>query len=552
MAKLQIDLSGKGGLAPRFWGDYDRTVATPELRILGAPDQMADGIYNPLRRYGYMSPSTTGTKDLTFTGGTLGGTPTSTIFDAENNDFYFGERGQQLWKGDTLDDTELALAVDLGANNTIHDLEIYQINGSRKIFVIYDRFGYMDIAVSNLPYDSTTDSPNWLTNYSAAGTATSGANATGAFSNTLTNDAFIRTADNGFAYIFQDNNIHKIDGTTDGGISGTVSANVLQFPGYFQITDAIDYRGNMYVAIKQDQLSPYTILTPHTSNVGVYIWDRLTSIVRTRDYIPIQGVKGIRKIYVAPNGAIRIIALNSENIVQIMEFNGSVFKTIEQVGVNNAYPKYHDSLAVFSNFTIWLGFDGVIYAHGSTDIGGKEGIFKLNDLNITNLNAGAILFGGGNNDSYTTGFKSTRVGLYMGMREEGVDKIKMYDIYGTGGNGTISLSSTHQGDVFTLVKYLPQMSTINYVDIYMMQVRDPGTTKVADIKIYFNQSATEWATKTITRDDSIRGYVRIDIDKPYINSIQLEVEFNTSQTVGVFDFSPSMAIVDYQPTNTKG
>jgi hypothetical protein len=68
MAQLQFDLSGRDGLAPRFFGDIDRTVSTPELRFLGGGGQLAEGVYNPLRRYGYMSPSNSAFADVAISG----------------------------------------------------------------------------------------------------------------------------------------------------------------------------------------------------------------------------------------------------------------------------------------------------------------------------------------------------------------------------------------------------------------------------------------------------------------------------------------------------
>ena len=543
MAKLQIDLSGKGGLAPRFWGDTDRIIATPALRYLGNADQVANGIYNPLRRYGYMSPSNATFTAITFSGGTFDAMMGSSFYDGINDDFYFAERGRQLFKGDGLDDTELALSVDLGANNTIHDIEAYVVNNIRNLFVIYDKNGTMDISISVFPYDSGSDNTTWLT-----GTVS------GAFGNTLTNDAFMRVADNGFAYLFQDNNIHKIDGTGNGGSDGTISPNVIQFPNYFQITDAIDYRGNMYVAIRQDNINIRggESAIARNASVGVYVWDRLTSVVRTRDFFPLEGVKEIRNIYVSPEGDIRLLVVNSERITEILQFTGSTFKSIQEVGYR-AYPIFVDGLTKFSKFTTWLGIDGNIYGHGKVSSNDKESLYKIGTLSDTiatsGASAGAILFGGANNDSSSNNEKSNKTGLYLSYVTGSTKTMKEWDIYGTGSDGVNAMAE--QGDVYTLVKYLPQMSTVNYIDIYMAALSTSGSSTVATLKIYFNQSTTQWASKTVTRDDVSKGYIRIDIDKPYINSIQLETEFS-STTLGESDFAPSLAVVDYSPTTTKG
>ena len=153
MSKLTIDLSGRKGLAPKFGGDSDRTVATPELRILGAEGQVADGIYNPMKRYGYLSPA-----NNTFTDVTVGGSApsvkiTSSQYDIENNDFYFAEEGRNIYKGDTLDDVALTSVLDLGATGTprIFDLELYEMNGTKKLYYLYETGGNMEIGNANTP-----------------------------------------------------------------------------------------------------------------------------------------------------------------------------------------------------------------------------------------------------------------------------------------------------------------------------------------------------------------------------------------------------------------
>lgn len=542
MAKLPIDLSGRGGLAPRFFGEYDRTTATPENQIVGGENQMADGIYNPFRRLGYLSPA-----NNTFGAVTMSTTPdsanSSSIYDIANNDFYFAEEGRRIYKGDTLDDTSLTEVLDLGSTGTpvIQDIEIYQLNGGIKFFYLYEKAGNMEIGEADLPFASANS--DWLT-----------ADVTNSFTNTLTNRAFMRKADNGFMYIFQDNNVHKLDGTANGGATGTISANVLQFPGFFQITDAQDYRGNMFMAIRQDTSNPLTAsssLSVFNSQVGVYIWDRLTSVVRTRDFIPIPGVKSIVKVYISPQGDLRVITVSSERITQVRRFNGSTFDVIAEVGVNS-YPEYHDALTTISTFTTWVGRNGIIYAHGKPTFTDKEGVFKIGILPSTYAGTGVILWGGGNTDSPPSGEKQTKNGLYIAYHDSGDGPtVKEWDLYGTGADGVTALQ--HQGDIYTLVKYFPAMSTVNYIDIYMINRNDSGSDATeANVKIYFNGSTSVWATKAISRKSARTGFQRIDIDKHYINSIQLEIEYSDSNNTTPVDFGPSMAVVDYTQTNTKG
>lgn len=541
MASIQLDLSGRGGLAPRFGGDLDRTVASPELRYLGSDTQMADGVFNPFRRYGYMSPSNGTFTDVLFSGSAPAADVTSSIYDVLNDDFYLSYESPLLFKGDTLDDLTMT-QTSLTITGTIQDLEIYEVNGVRKLFYIYeDGSNDMEVGIATLPFQSENDT--WLS-----------ATVSGAFSNTLTNRAFMRVADNGFAYLFQDNNIHKIDGTTGGGANGTVTANVIQFPAYFQITDAIDYRGFIFTALRQDSLSNIAETEAvFASQVGVYVWDRQSTTVNSRDFIPLTGVKFIKKIYVAPNGKLRMIVLNTERHAEIREYNGSTFKVIQEVGYI-AHPVYHDSLTTNGYFTIWAARDGHIYAHGQISPSEKEAIYKIGQFDSTMTGAGypgAILYGGANSNSTTTGFKKTKNALYLYYKNDGATKaMKSWDIYGTGADGVSANQA--QGDIYSLVKFLPQMSTLKNAEIYCFPISISGSTTAATIKFYANQSTTAFKTKVVTRDEAARGYVDIELDKPYINSVQIEIEYNTSVTVGTTDFAPSFAVINYEPTKTKG
>ena len=78
-----------------------------------------------------------------------------------------------------------------------------------------------------------------------------------------------------------------------------------------------------------------------------------------------------------------------------------------------------------------------------------------------------------------------------------------------------------------------------------------GAITEATLKVYFNQSTTAFKSHAITRDDMSRGYIDIPINKQYVNAIQLEVEYNTVNTLYTYTFAPSMAVVDYTPTSTN-
>lgn len=731
MSTLPIDLSGRMGLAPRFISDLDRTVATPELRYLGADGQFAAGVFNPFRRYGYMSPANNTYTDITqariltttlggavtwqtagisitpsgstaptltgsinsgvedtadtsftlshttdssssmlvvavqsmtganptgvtwdgiamtqgvatgtngfisiwyyntpgaksanivatwaantaeksihamninggngvnaiggssatsalatitltptvgntlmviatgstntthapginqtertdlvsgvtpfrFSTSTMLGTPllfTSSIYDIVNNDFYFAESGQNLYQGDGLDDLSMAIAVDLDSAGTpeIQDLEIYEVNGVRKLFTVYETNGNMQVGISSLPYNTATDDLTWLT-----------ATVSGAFTNVLTNRAFMRVSDNGFAYLFQDNKIHKIDGTTVGGANGTITQNVILFPTNFQITDAVDFRGYIFAALRQDPSSNFTNLVEiFSSQVGIYVWDRRTTTVNSVDYIPLYGINSIKKIYISHDGRLRLMCVNSERILEIREYNGNTFEIIEEVGYGANF-NLHDSLIVNAYATIWLGLDGYIYAHGKPHFSDKQSIFRIGQYETTNVftSPGAILYGGANTNSSTMGFKNTRNALYLSYRNSASESyFKTWDIHGTGASGVNALP--HQGDVYTLVKFLPDLSTLKNIVIYCFPGSGSGSTTAATLKFYANQSSTAFKTHLVTRAESARGYVKIELNKSYVNTIQMEIEYPSNVIIGTTDFAPSFAVLEY-------
>lgn len=550
---LQIDLSGRLGLAPRFWGDIDRSVQDPNFRYIGKDGMMAQGMFNPFRKLGYLSAANTAFTSFYGPASTdyvAGANWTCSIYDAENQEWYFGLNGRYLHKAKLQDGhTSDSTAVDLGNSGYLFsDLEIYQVNGARKIFAIYKKLTTLEIAISDLTWNTGTDDLTWLTT-----------TVSGAFSNTVIGNPFMRVADNGFAYLFNGNQVHMIDGTAlTGGTNGTVTPNALLFPVTFRITDALDNRGAMYIAVR-DGTTAIGANVSGTASCGVYVWDRSTTTSSSTDFIQVRGVKDIKRIYVAPSGALRIIVLNADDVAQIREYNGNTFVPIAEVGNTSsgggAYPIYHDSFAVANNFVTWVTGAGYIFAHGSVLPGDPEGIFLIGKLPSSDpaANGGAILYLGGNEYTGVANFKAFRIGLIVSYLESSTTTnayIKLWDMYGVGSTGNAT-GVQNTDPIYTLVNFLPQMSTVKHIDLYMGPSATSTSTTAATVKIYFNQSATEWASKAVTLVDCAKGYKRIEINKPYVNSIQLSMTHG-GVTMGQSEFFPAIANVVYEHTVTKG
>lgn len=135
MAKLIIDLSGQGGLLERHQGDLNSTSATPNLRYLGPDDALADGIYNPIKEYGFMNPAVNTYTTLT---GTIATGINAIQYDPENDDLFFSEEGENILKLDGLADTSLTNYLSITSGDTIKDMEIYEVNGRRAICYVID------------------------------------------------------------------------------------------------------------------------------------------------------------------------------------------------------------------------------------------------------------------------------------------------------------------------------------------------------------------------------------------------------------------------------
>ncbi len=375
-------------------------------------------------------------------------------------------------------------------------------------------------------------------------------------------EILLRVADNGFMYIFDNNTVHKYDGTVAGGASGTLSANVLLFPSYFTVMDAIDYRGLMFIGISQLPITSSTIhnnLANHEINSGIYIWDRLSSVIQTRDYVPLAGVKVIKRIYVAPNGSLRLLCIAASGLTQMREYNGSTFVVIKELGLG-ACPQYVDGLCTTDQHSVWLGNDGAIYGHGAIDVGGPDVLAKIGQVKVTSTStpattltgAGMVMFGAANGFSSDSGYRADRMGFTISYNDGGSKLAKKWFPFD---KGTINSNAQNalQGDIFTSLFFLPTMSTITTMDVYMATGTTSGSTTQATIKIYFNGSTTAWASKTVTRDDVVKGYKHIEINKPFINTIQVEIEYSVSASLAdSIDFHPAFAVVEYEPTGAKG
>lgn len=134
MATLTLDLSGSKGLVPQAHGDVNGTQNINH-RYIGAEGQMASGYYNPIKKYGYLSPAVDSLINLS---GTISAPINSINYDEETNDVFITQVSNTILKLDGLDDTSLSTYLTLTSAYDVLDSRIYELNGNKALFYVID------------------------------------------------------------------------------------------------------------------------------------------------------------------------------------------------------------------------------------------------------------------------------------------------------------------------------------------------------------------------------------------------------------------------------
>lgn len=255
--------------------------------------------------------------------------------------------------------------------------------------------------------------------------------ATGGFVQELTRDyAFMRLADNGFAYVFAGNAVHKIDGGITGGEYGVVTENVLLFPATFSITDALDYNSRMYIAVHQ---YPVTVKTTSLSNYpgkcGIFVWNRISTQLSASDFIEMPGVREIKRIYGSPDNVLKLIVISENGLTELREFGyndsgGAIFRTKKVMGIG-AYPQLPDGLSSAGDKVVWLANDGIVYSEKG---GAITRLFEAKTPGATtatmatNISSGIAFYGSGS-ETASSGFRSNKQGVLISYSDNHVDGV---------------------------------------------------------------------------------------------------------------------------------
>lgn len=619
MTKITIDLSGKGGLTAKYFGDVSRAVPDANLSYNGKDGELADGNFNPLRRMGYISPANQASAQCTFTGTmtVLDEVARTSVYDQVADKSILATKNYLLIGSGSK---PISFATTTHVWGSISDISFYILNSVRKLFVVEsNQIGIYDpstdvydmnwstqnfingiiiqqtsLTTSTISVNSTSGLPSagsfYVTNTLGVSvqieyTGTSGGNSftgcTGGSGSAVSGTTILYfgpagtgrnlqpniswdynrfvLADNGFLYVLNKDMVHKIDGTPSGGPTGTVTYTVLQTQANFVFFDGVDYRGNMILAMNQLNSTNDMRNTPSSNFTpvlcGVYVWDRLSTISRMKDFIPLYGMKEIRRIWVSHRGDVLVMAVGSNNTTNIFQYFGTGFKFLKSIGIN-AYPMQWSALQVGTNCTYWCGYDGTLYGWGSPDFSEPDSLFQLIDLTTTattNHPAQTALYRTGamllTNATYsvTAGDASGLENIYMSYAYNTASPL--FEIVKYIPNAIDIQDSVtpvaNVGGVFSLVKRLPVFATVNYVRVYNLPTSTVGNSTIATVRVYVNHSSTELLNSPVTQKEAALGYKYIAINKPDVYAVQISIDFGTSAQLGADDFSPIYAEIDY-------
>lgn len=550
LKQLPIDLSGKLGLAPHFYGDDAFNTASPWMRNLAPNGTMVGGTYNPFRRNGYMSPSNVGLIPVTEDNVANFRSIRATQYDNIDLAVYLGNDTNSVWLSNNT--TQFSLDHSISNCTNIQDFEIYQSNSNPVLMTLYVYSGDSSYRVARRVLSTATWTDNWI----GAGGSIAGAAALGKQATKLI------SADNGFAYILDTNSVHKIDGTSAGGANGTFTPGVLVFPANYQVSDGVDYKGNLCFGLQNTPQSALNNTTNFIGLCGMYIWDRISTQVSQQDFVPIQGAHSISKIWVSQyDGSLRALVRMYNSTMGIAKYNGSTFTIVAQTDWDST-PNYLDSCQATASGLWWIGGNGIVYFYGSPSFEMKEGLYQIGDFSSLGLGStNAILYYSlrADDSTVTTNNRQSPEGFYLSFGgSTGVVK-KWYPhsdspITPAPTPGIATTLPIIAGNVFTPVYNLPLYSNVEYIKILVNPIPAAtytATDTVATISVYYNQSSTAATTKIITVNDCLSGAVDIACAKAGVWAVQVQIQFNSGNLASSKDFQPYGGYIAYEPASKR-
>lgn len=353
-----------GGLSRKYW------TSNTELRV-GKNGEHTSGSINPLIFPGYLSIGSRTHTDITNVG-SLNNVRVCRFISVDDNvidttsgtSIYAGNGSKLQAINPTSNTIQNAgswphtIAPGAGTHSahstfSIDDVVEYQLNGTRKVFYFYR--------------DNTDgDAGTWDgSSFDANEDVFSGA--TGGFVLNKTYPIIPIVADNSFMYVANGSSVHKFDGTTDGGASGTVTADVLKYSSSRTIVDMADGKGKLWIATRPAYATstPQTLLTGPARDISITIWNRSSTIVAVEDSIPMGDCSEIYNVFFH-RGECYAFTLGANKITQLRKYNGTRFVVVCEVGqAGVGRPANRGAIQTFYNGILWQDVDGKKFWYGT-------------------------------------------------------------------------------------------------------------------------------------------------------------------------------------------
>lgn len=464
------------------------------------------------------------------------------------------------WQTEVLNDTDTSgrfstwkftLATQF---SRLEDMVVYQINVEPKILftkrnTVSDNFN--SIGIADLDFSNVDE--DW--SYAIHNFTLSGSNRA----------TFVR-ADNNTLYVLDGASVHSIDGTVLGGTNGSITEDVLQFLGggaiggdVARVIDGVDTRGRIWFGVhiyanfdaRENSFSGIT--TPQF--IGVYVWDRISGVAGMQDYVSISGAKEFKSMHLLGNEP-ACFTISTEGYTQLRKWDGSGFAVVQTLG-KLAYPNFQKhSVYEDGQSIMWLGNDGKVYVYGRLEGNDVDALYIIGDMEdhitaASTFTESGVLIPANATETVTSGNEPRTLGFYLSFSDSGGNHLKKWYPYGFNEIATVA-QKAKSGDVYSKVELLPGMSQVNDLVVRCAPTDSAGSTTIATIKVYLNNSATAFVSKSVTTLEASRGYVRVPLNgKKPVNTIQIEIEWSESETLSKDTFLPYMAILDYTETNIK-
>ncbi len=407
------------------------------------------------------------------------------------------------------------------------DVKVYKINESPRIAYAWTDNVDGDVGMATI---STYQNIATFNDY-ALSTSTSGTVLTTGGDRRV----ILEVADNGFLYIAHNNIIHKFDGTRVGGTNGTATMNLIDLKTPNNIVDMRDGLGKMWIASVSSLNAPAS-----ETNWGfalerlceIRIWDRV-SRYSFIDIIPINAASICSLFF--HNGIPHCFTIGYSGIVELRQWNGRTFQIIKEVGDNTYEPGNRNSVVSTGNGIVWLTKRGRMMYWGKIGREFNDGLYQIGQTPSTATNSGAIIRVGEPGYPESMGF----------LTSWNVGATHYYQTFA----GDIGNRRASQGDWYSKVYELPKRSHLKGIDIYWKPVTNNNNDKKLNIKVYTNQSTTHDGNtlQLDYKNDGMKGFYHFPFVKNNVDAVQIEVEWDTSQTID-YSILPSRIEIEYEPT----